>query len=465
MLDRLEPGPPFSARKGASDTDGQHCRSDRDVICRRSPKRFMNSRSNSPLFRIASAGALLLSSFCPSALSQQATPLTWQDEVRREAQAQNWAKALAIVDSILKTHPQDDDVKAWHARLLLWSGDVRNAQTEFLSLTNDSPKDPDIWQGLSAAYERENQWTDALHAIDRSESLDSHRADLHAQRARILRALNNEAEARQEFLQALSIDPTNTEAKAGLVRSDSTTKQELRIGSDNDLLNYTSAYESEWLSLASSWSQHWSTNMAGNFFQRGGSGAGKFVGSVTRKTASFGAITAGGAIGHDNAIIPRSEAFFGFDRGWRLSENRPFRGIEATHDEHWYWYSTARIFTLSGGALVYLPRDWTWSITATGVRSSFPRLPVGWQPSGVSRLNFPLLNRLDRSLSGNVFFGVGAEDFALVDQIGSFASQSYGGGFRFRFTATEDVTGYAAFQQRTQDRTDKSFGMSYGIHF
>lgn len=287
----------------------------------------------------------MFASFCPCALSQQTAP-TWQDEVRRDAQAQNWAKALEIVDSILKTRPEDDDVKAWHARVLLWSGDVRNAQAEFLLLTVDSPKDPDMWQGLSATYERENQWSAALRAVDHAESLDPHRADLHAQRARILRALNNGAEARQEFLQVLSIDPTNAEAKADLVSSDSTTKQELRMGSDSDLLNYTSAYEGEWLSLASSWSQRWSTNMAGNFFQRGGSGAGKFVGSVTRKTVPFGAITAGGAIGRDNAIIPRSEAFFGLDRGWRLSEDRPFRGIEATHDEHWYWYSTARIFAL-----------------------------------------------------------------------------------------------------------------------
>lgn len=408
---------------------------------------------------------MLFSSFCSSARSQQTAPRDWQDEVRSEAQAHNWAKALEIVDGILKSHPQDDDVRAWHARLLLWSGDAKDAEAEFLSLTVRSPKDPDIWQGLSGAYERQSQWADALQAINRAEALDPHRADLRTQRARILRALNEEPEARQEFLEVLSIDPTNAEAKAGLAPSGSNAKQELRIGSDSDLFNYTSAYQSEWLSLASSWSPHWSTSLAGNVFERSGVDAGKLVGSVTGKTARLGAITAGGAIGHDDAIIPRSEAFFDLDRGWRLSEDRPLRGIEATHEEHWYWYSTARIFTLSGGALIYLPRNWTWSISASGARSSFPGLPVAWQPSGLARLNFPLFNRLDRSLSGNVFFAVGSEDFALVDQIGSFASQSYGGGIRFRFSATEDLTGYAGFQQRTQDRTDTGFGLSYGIHF
>jgi len=36
---------------------------------------------------------------------------------------------------------------------------------------------------------------------------------------------------------------------------------------------------------------------------------------------------------------------------------------------------------------------------------------------------------------------------------------------RFQISARQDVTGYAWYQKRTQDRTDTSFGLSYGIHF
>jgi hypothetical protein len=32
-------------------------------------------------------------------------------------------------------------------------------------------------------------------------------------------------------------------------------------------------------------------------------------------------------------------------------------------------------------------------------------------------------------------------------------------------TARQDLTGYAAFQQRTQDRAQTGFGFSYGIRF
>ncbi|HKV49037.1 MAG TPA: tetratricopeptide repeat protein [Candidatus Acidoferrales bacterium] len=387
------------------------------------------------------------------------------NRVRQDAAVANWSDAFRLVDGVLATQPANYDARAWKARLSLWSGDTRGAEAGFLSLTAESPKDPDVWQGLASVYEREGRWDDALDAIDQAEALDSRRADIHIARARILKALNQTPQAHDEFRQALAIDPHNAEARAAITSSGPLPKQELRIGTDDDLLSYTSAYQGEWLSLTSSWSQHWMTSVAGNFYQRGGPDAGKFAGSITGKSARLGALTAGGAIGQDDGIIPRSEAFFDVDHGWRLSEDRPLRGIEATYGQHWYWYSTARIFTLSGGALIYMPRDWTWSINVKGVRNSFPGLPVGWKPSGMSRLNFPLLHWNGHALSGNVLFAVGSEDFALIDQLGSFASQTYGAGCRFQLTQTQDVTGYASFQQRTQDRADTTFGVSYGIRF
>jgi Tfp pilus assembly protein PilF len=419
------------------------------------------------MFRIATFGALkvcLLGAFALVARPQQA-PWDWHEDVRKEAEARDWKKALQTVDQVLTKTPQDDDARAWRGRLLLWSGNAEAARTEFLSLTADSPGDPDMWQGLASVYEREGRWDDALHALDRAGELDAHRADLHVERARVLRALNEEPRAREEFRQALAIDPSSAEAKAGLASLASSAKQQVRIGTDNDLFNYTSAYESEWISLASEWSSHWSTSFAGDFFQRGRPSAEKFVASVTGKSERWGAITAGGAVGHDIGIIPRGEAFFDLDHGWRISEDRPLRGVEATYDQHWYWYSTGRILTLSGRALAYLPRDWTWSISITGARNTFHGLPVGWQRSGMSRLNFPLAHWGERNLAGNTLFAVGSEDFALVDEIGSFAAQTYGGGLRFQINASQDASAYAAFQQRTQNRTDTSLGFSYGIHF
>ncbi len=101
----------------------------------------------------------------------------------------------------------------------------------------------------------------------------------------------------------------------------------------------------------------------------------------------------------------------------------------------------------------------------TGARSRFPAIPAEWRPSGTTRLNFPLASFGERRLSGNVFFAAGTENFASVDQLGRFSSHTYGGGFRFRFTARQDVTAYSGYQKRTQGRTDTAFGWSYGIRF
>jgi hypothetical protein len=70
-----------------------------------------------------------------------------------------------------------------------------------------------------------------------------------------------------------------------------------------------------------------------------------------------------------------------------------------------------------------------------------------------------------KQLSGNVFFATGTEDFASVDQIGSFASQTFGGGLRFAITARQDISPYASYQKRSQARSDTNLGLSYGFRF
>jgi tetratricopeptide (TPR) repeat protein len=312
---------------------------------------------------------------------------------------------------------------------------------------------------------REGKIEEAQGAIDAAEELDPKRADVHAARARMFRAAGERDQARTEFQEALALDPGSAEARDGLVSVRGEPKHELRFGQDNDLLSYMSDYRDEWISLVSQWTSRWSTSVAGDFYQRGGAAAGKFVGSVTHRQPKWGAVTVGGAAGHDNGVIPRNEAFFDLDHGWRTSETAFVRAVEFDYGQHWYWYQASRILTLNGTTIVYLPREWTFTLGTTGARSAFSGTGAEWRPSELGRLGFPLLGREEKRLTGNIFFAAGTEDFAQVDQIGRFASQTYGGGLRFQTSARQDVTGYAAYQKRTQNKTDMSFGLSYGIHF
>ncbi len=357
------------------------------------------------------------------------------------------------------------DARAWRARVLTWAGQLAEAEKEYLEILKVSRTDPDNWMGLASVYLREGRVADALRALDRGVELAPKRADLRTARARALRAMGERNEARMEFQKALNLDPTSMEARAGLISVRGEPRHEMRFGQDNDLFNFTSANHDGWISLASHWTPQWSTSIAGSFYERAGIRAGKFSGAVTGRLPRWGALTVGGAAGHDNAVIPKSEAFFDVNHGWKASETNLLRAVEFVYGQHWYWYQASRILTLNGTTIVYLPRDSTLSLGATGVRSTFSGTGAEWRPSGITRLGFPLANWGEQRLSGSVFFAVGTEDFAQIDQIGRFASQTYGGGLRFQINARQDVTGSASYQKRTQDRTDTSFGLSYGIHF
>jgi hypothetical protein len=346
-----------------------------------------------------------------------------------------------------------------------WSGKLPEAENEYREILKVSRTDPDNWLGLASVYLREGKIPEARQAIDAAEELDPKRPDIHAERARILRAAGQRNEARSEFQSALRLDPGSMEARDGLVSVRRGAQHELRFSEGNDLLNYSAGFRDEGVSVVSQWTSHWTTSVAGNFYQRFGAEAGKFAASITRRQSKWGALTVGGASAHDNAVIPKSEAFFDLDHGWKTGETSFVRGVEFSYAQHWYWYQAARILTLNGTTLVYLPQDWTFTLAATGARSAFSGTGVEWRPSGLSRLGFPLAHWSHRRLSGNVFFAAGTENFALVDQIGSFASQTYGGGLRFQVTDKQDLTGNAGYQRRTQNRTDLSFGLSYGIHF
>jgi tetratricopeptide (TPR) repeat protein len=389
----------------------------------------------------------------------------WQLQVRQFAATGDWKSAMALVDQEIARAPQDMDVRAWRARVLAWSGQFAKAENEYRRILKVSRKDPDMWMGLAGACLAEGKIEDARRAVDAAEELDPTRADLHAERARILRAAGERSEAQSEFQAALDLDPRSEEARAGLASVRPEARNELRFGQDNDLLNYTSDYGGEWLNLVSRWTSRWSTSVAGDFYQRSGVGAGKFVGSLTRRQPKWGALTVGGAIGHDHAVIPKSEAFFDLDHGFSTSETGFVRSVELDYAQHWYWYQSSRILTLTGTGIVYMPREWTFTLATTGARNAFSGTGAEWRPSELGRLGFPLAHQAEKQLSGNVFFAAGTEDFAQVDQIGRFASQTYGGGLKFQITARQDVAGYAAYQKRTQGKTDASFGLSYGIHF
>src|ERR1700694_5365700 len=314
----------------------------------------------------------------------QAQPHEWQTQVRKFAETKDWDSAMRIVERELARAPQDMDVQAWRARVMTWSGHLAEAEKEYLEILKVSRNDPDNWMGLASVYLREGRTEDSLRALDRAVELDPNRADLRSARARALRAAGERNEARMEFQKALNLDPASMEARAGLISVRGEPRHEMRFGQDNDLFNFTSANHDGWVSLVSQWTRHWSTSLAGSFYERAGIRAGKFSGAITGRLYRWGAQTTGGAAGHDNAVIPKSEAFFDVNHGWKTSETNFLRAVEFVYGQHWYWYQASRILTLNSTTIVYLPRDSTLSLGATGVRSAFSGTGVESRASGIT---------------------------------------------------------------------------------
>jgi hypothetical protein len=372
---------------------------------------------------------------------------------------------MQVIEREMARAPSDADVLVWHARILTWSGHLTEAEAEYLNVLKLSDKDPDIWQGLANVYLRQRDTQKALWALDAAIQLDPKRPDLHAARGRALRAAGENKQARLEFHQALVLDPHSYEARNAMRSFETEAKHELRLGEENDVFNFAGPNYNESVSLMSRWSPQWASSVTSNTYQRSGVLTEKFIGSVTARLPTLGAITGGAAAGHDSGVIPKTEAFFDIDRGLRIQERGWVRGIEFVYGQHWYWYETARILTLNGAAILYFPRDWSVTFAATGARSAFSGAGVEWRPAGSMRLGFPLTHWNTSHLSGTVLFAAGSENFASSDQVGRFASQTYGGGIRFEYSPRFHLGFNYSYQKRTQNRTDSYTGVSYGVRF
>ena len=389
----------------------------------------------------------------------------WQAQVRARVAAHDLTAALAIADERLKAAPEDSEAHAWRARVLAWTQKWTEAEGEYRKALAEAPKDSDILFGLAQLLYWQRRYADSLELLNSAQAISPQDAAIAFQRAVVLAALGRRGEAEQDYRRARALDPENPEVVKGLESLKGEPRQELFIGNETDAFNYTSSANTQTVSLVSHWRWNWLTTFSSDSYQRFGENAEKLTGATTWRVTHADAVTLGGAAAHDSGIVAKSEAFFNYDRGIHLSKNGFLRGMEATFGPHWYWFRDARALTLTSDVLLYLPREWTWEVTGIAARSHFSATPADWQPSWLSRLNFPAGRISSRQLSGNVFYQLGAEDFAQVDQIGSFSAHSYGGGTKFELTPHQTFHFFATYQKRTNGQTQTSYGVGYDLRF
>jgi tetratricopeptide (TPR) repeat protein len=384
----------------------------------------------------------------------------WQAEVRKNVENQHVDAALAIVDQRLTDAPEDLEAHGWRGRLLGWKGRWSEGEAEYKLVLDKVPDDTEMLTGLSDVLLWQRKYAEALQTLDQARKISPSDPEILSRRARVLALLGRTGEARSEYQQTLLFDTHNADARTGLDSLSENTKHELRVGDDVDLFSYADAGQTQGISLSSRWNPRWSTVFGVSTYQRFGQDAVKFLASTAFHFTARDWFTVGSAVASNQSVVPTNEAFFEYGHAFRI-ENRWVRGLESSYQQHWFWYQGAHVLTLNSSQIFYLPHEWTWSLNLTGARTGFLGTPVDWTPSGWTKLGFPL----QRRVTGNVFFGLGSENFAQIDQIGRFSAHTFGGGLRYQFAARQDINGYAARQDRTGGLIDTSFGLSYGIRF
>ena len=400
---------------------------------------------------------VLLGRICPA----QETGADWQGQIRALVSASRLEEAERVVEAWIKTHPDDLEARGWHARLLSWTNHWGEAEAEYRRLLEVFRDDTDLLAGLADVLTWQRRYGEALPWLERACRLAPERSDCQLRRARVLQSLGRARDAQEAYRRVLAKDATSAEAKAGLEQLREGGRHELRVGGDVELLNFAQNAGAVAASLRSKLHPRVSSLFAVTQQQRFGEQATRFGAESTVRLSSGDNLTTGGAVARDLGVIPRSEAYFEYGHGFQWRGNGPVRGLESLYQQRWLWYRDARVLVFSPGAILYLPKDWTWLFRASAARNRFAGSAVEWRPSGWTRLSFPL----SRNVSGHLLFASGTENFGVADQIGRFSARTWGSGLKFRLAPGQEITTYGHFQSRSQGRSQTSFGVSYAIRF
>lgn len=370
--------------------------------------------------------------------------------------------AARIVEGRLAAKPDDLEAHQWRARLWARTGRWSDAESEYRMVLSAAPNDADVLLGLADVLIWQKKPDEALTILDRAEQNRAEKAEVLIRRARIFGSSGRTTEAAACYRELLHINPHDAQATKELRGLYEARKRryELRIGTDIDTFNYIDAAPAQTVSIGAQIDNRWSALVQNTTYQRFGYTADKVNALVGLHLSQRNWLNIGAGIANSQPVVAEHEYSIEYGHGFRLPIEF-VRGIESSFQQRMLWYERSHVLTIGTAQILYLPRGWMWTISATGAKRTFSNTGPEWQPSGYSRMSFPVLERL----TGNVGFAVGTEDFANVDEIGRFAARTWSGGLRVQCGDNQDVTGYVAVQDRSQGRSQTSYGVSYGIRF
>ena len=403
------------------------------------------------------AGSLFLL-FTPSVCNAE----DWIRVVRSCVDGKDFGCARAAVQQRLLHNPNDAEALAWRARLTAWSGDFVSARAQYSAALLLAPNDSDILLGLADVQLWSGDAQSALTTLEKAEAAYAAAAEVLLRRAKVLVALHRPRDAAACYQQLLETDPSSSEARRRVseLAAERNPVHQLRLGVDISSFNYTGPAAMQTAELTSNWSSRWSTHLGGTFQERFGEHAQIGSAGATYHLQDKDWVTVVGGVGSRQEVAPQYE--LGLDYGHAFTLRRgTVRGVEIYLQQRRLWFADSAVATFGSTTIVYLPRDWTITVSTTAVRTDFDNSGTAWAPSGFARIEFPL----QRRLRANVLYGVGAENFARADELGHFAARSFGGGIRYSINRRRDFSGFVLVQHRWEERSQVNVGATYAIRF
>ena len=375
----------------------------------------------------------------------------WVAQVRQEVAANDLKRAATIVKARLDAYPDDLDAQAWRARILSWTGHLPEAEALYQQVLRRAPNDVDVLLGLADVLFWEGKIRESSGVLDHAEQVQPSSREIEERRTRVQAAMrdhnsgvagNDNGTARPE--------PHSTDLY----------RYSVIIGSQADLFNYSDAAQTQNIGFSIAWNSRWNSTFSGSSYRRVGQAAEQLSTGVSyRPDANQTFSVSFGGTSHQQ-IAPIRQITADYDRGthWRIGL---LRGVEFTAHCSALWFDSSRVSILGGSAVAYLPKDWWLTFVGNAARTKFAGLSPTWSPSLSTKVSAPVFPRL-RAEAG---FGVGAENYSSVDQIGRISARTYAGGVHYSLTRAQSFSTWMAYQQRSGGITQTSIGCGYAFHF
>jgi len=395
---------------------------------------------------------------CASVAAQDAN--SWVTKVRAEVAQNDLVGAARIVDQRLEAAPDDLEAQAWRARILAWFGKWPQAETQFRDVLCKAPKDVDILLGLSDVLFWEGKLSEAGSLLEKAQELQPANYEIAVRRLKVDAAIREQrtspAPLQSNALTLVSPSSPSLRESHG---SDAP-RYSASVSSETDFFSFTSPIQAQSAAFGVNWTPRWSSSFSGMSYRRLGQAAAELSAGIAYRITKSDSLSFSFGQGTHQQIAPLRQMSLDYDQGLKLHLGL-VNGVEVTGHSASIWFDGSQVTVLGGSAIAYLPRDWMWTFTANQARTDFHSTGSSWSPAASMRLSFPTWTRLRL----DVGFGVGAENYSNLDQIGRISARTYSSAAHFRVNHLQDFSVFVAYQQRSRDQTQTSIGGGYGFHF